>query len=70
MKARHFLQVTSEIIEKHRHRPQGFIEPKTEAEFLRPRLGHGADRVGLASEAALHGLATTCQIKNLSSTNS
>ena len=35
MKARHFLQVTSEIIAKHRYRPQGLIESKTEAEFLR-----------------------------------
>jgi hypothetical protein len=33
MKARHFLQVTSEIIGKHRHPPQGLIESKTEVGF-------------------------------------
>ena len=41
MKTRHFLQVTSEIIGKHRHRPQGLIESQTEAGFLHTQAGTG-----------------------------
>ena len=39
MKARHFLQTTSEIIGKHRHRPRGLIESKTETGFLHAQAG-------------------------------
>ena len=41
MKARHFLQVTSEIIAKHRYRPQGLSESKTEAQFLHTQAAAG-----------------------------
>ena len=41
MKARHFLQTTSEIIGKHRHRPQEVIASPTEAGFPQTQAGAG-----------------------------
>ena len=38
MKTLHFLQVSSEIIGKHRYKPQGLIECKAEAGLISPSI--------------------------------